>query len=151
MTVYNTSEGDGFVELCTIIYEPDTEVAPRPFVISYATADDTAGKCIHHNYFAHSTLYFLVNFFIIVAPEDYKSDSGLLRFDTGDDKQCHSIQIVSNEICEEPELEHFFSNLTLVSGIPLITVDPDSAKVIINDTNDCSKCTCMTIVNLMNI
>ena len=43
-TVYTTPEGDISVELCAIIYEPDTGVAPRPFVLSYATADDTAGK-----------------------------------------------------------------------------------------------------------
>ena len=44
MTVYNTTEGDTFVELCAIIYEPISGVAPRPFVISYATSDDTAGN-----------------------------------------------------------------------------------------------------------
>ena len=47
-TVYTTPEGEMFVELCAIIYEPDTGVAPQPFVISYATADDTAGKCVCH-------------------------------------------------------------------------------------------------------
>ena len=44
-TIYTTPEGDISVELCAIIYEPDTEVAPRPFVLSYATDDYTAGKC----------------------------------------------------------------------------------------------------------
>ena len=43
-TVYTTPEGDTFVELCAIIYEPTTGVAPRPFVISYATSADTAGN-----------------------------------------------------------------------------------------------------------
>ena len=42
-TVYTTSEGEGFVRLCAIIYSPDSGVAPRPFTISYTTADDTAG------------------------------------------------------------------------------------------------------------
>ena len=81
---------------------------------------------------------FLVILIIIVAPEDYISDSGLLTFATGDDRQCHSVRIVNNDICEDTE--HFFSNLTLVSGIPRITVDPDGAKVIIDDTDDCGKC-----------
>ena len=40
MTVYTTPEGDTFMELCAIIYEPTIGVAPRPIVISYATSDD---------------------------------------------------------------------------------------------------------------
>ena len=44
MTLYSTPEGDFFVELCAIIYEPITGGAPRPFVISYATEDGTASK-----------------------------------------------------------------------------------------------------------
>ena len=83
---------------------------------------------------------FLVILINIVAPEDYISDSGLLTFAIGYDRQCHSVQIANNELCEEPVLEHFFYNLTLESGIPRITVHPDDAKVIIDDTNDCGKC-----------
>ena len=82
---------------------------------------------------------FPVILIIIVAPEDYISDSGLLAFATGDDRQCHSVRIVDNDLCEDPVLEHFFSNLTLESGIPRITVDPDGAKVIIDDIEDCGK------------
>ena len=44
-SIYTTPEGDIFVELCAIIYEPDSGVTPRPFVLSYATDDYTAGKC----------------------------------------------------------------------------------------------------------
>ena len=82
---------------------------------------------------------FLVILINIVAPEDYISDSGLLTFAIGDDRECHSVEIANNELCEEPVLEHFFSNLTLESGIPRITVHPDGAKVIIDDTDDCGK------------
>ena len=92
---------------------------------------------MHSSYFW--TLQALIVILIyIVAPEDYISDSGLLMFTTGQSRQCHSVRIVDNEICED--MEHFFSNLTLVSGIPRITVDPDGAKVIIDDTDDCGKC-----------
>ena len=42
-TVYTTTEGQRFVTLCAIIYAPSSGVAPRPFTISYNTADDTAG------------------------------------------------------------------------------------------------------------
>ena len=74
-----------------------------------------------------------------MAPEDYISASGLLIFGAGDDEKCHTVQIVNNDICEDAQ-EQFTSDLTLVSGIPLITVNPGSAQVVINDINDCRKC-----------
>ena len=61
MAVCTTSEGEVFVELCAIIYEPETGVAPRPFVISYVTADNTAGEYSHHVLHAHSSNEQLVN------------------------------------------------------------------------------------------
>ena len=139
MTVYTTLEGDTFVELCAIIYEPITGVAPRPFVISYATSDDSAG-----NYSKNVIRYcidqdLLSGYLIIVAPGDYVSDSGLLMFVTGDDRQCHRVQIVNDDDCERPELEQFFSRLAYVSGTPVIIVDPDTARVIIDDSRDCGK------------
>ena len=42
-TVYTTPESQRFVTLCAIIYSSSSGVAPRPFAISYTTADDTAG------------------------------------------------------------------------------------------------------------
>ena len=47
-TIYTTPEGDVSVELCAIIYEPDTGVAPRPFVISYVTAASEYSHLILH-------------------------------------------------------------------------------------------------------
>ena len=84
--------------------------------------------------------------FITVAPVDRISDSGLLMFATGDAKQCHTVQIVDN-ICEN-ESEEFLSNLTLASGVSRIIVDPDSARVIINDTDDCGKCVSVGLLTL---
>ena len=43
-TVYTTLESRRFVTLCAIIYPPSRGIAPRSFTISYATANDTAGK-----------------------------------------------------------------------------------------------------------
>ena len=40
MTAYTTTEGIGFVELCAVM----PVVAPRPFVISATTFDETAGR-----------------------------------------------------------------------------------------------------------
>ena len=59
-------------------------------------------------------------------------------FATGDDRQCHRVQIVNDDNCER-ELEQFFSRLALVSGTPVIIVDPDIAQVIIDDSQNCGK------------
>ena len=59
-------------------------------------------------------------------------------FNTGDDRQCHRVQIVNDDNCER-ELEQFFSRLAYVSGTPVIIVDPDTARVIIDDSQDCGK------------
>ena len=40
---YTTSEGEGVVELCAIIYVPVSGVAPRDFVIEANTRDGSAG------------------------------------------------------------------------------------------------------------
>ena len=73
---------------------------------------------------------------LLVSPEDYTSSTGILTFNTGDDRQCHEVGIVDDELCEEPS-EQFFSNLALESGAP-VTVDPPTARVIIfDDTGDC--------------
>ena len=59
-------------------------------------------------------------------------------FATGDDRQCHRVQIVNDDNCErDPEL--FFSRLAYVSGTPVIIVDPDTARVIIGESQGCGK------------
>ena len=63
MTVYNNTEGDTFVELCAIIYEPPIGVAPRPFVISYTTSDDTAGN--------YSKIYYCIDQDLLSAYYSY--------------------------------------------------------------------------------
>ena len=50
---YTTDEGQMEVELCAIIYEPPSRVAPRPFFIFASTMDGTAGTytyihCTYH-------------------------------------------------------------------------------------------------------
>ena len=75
--------------------------------------------------------------FVPVAPGDYISASGELVFAVGDTRMCHDVQIVNDGICERPEIEQFFSNLELVSGLPIIDVDPPTAAVLIDDSVDC--------------
>ena len=41
--MYTTTETEGTVVLCAIIFDPPSGGAPRPFVLSVTTADGTAG------------------------------------------------------------------------------------------------------------
>ena len=45
------------------------------------------------------------------------------------------MQIVDDNFCDP---EQFFSNLELISGAPVIIVNPDRAQIIIQDS-DCGK------------
>ena len=47
-TLYTTTEGQGQVELCAVIFEPDTGGAPRPFELSFTTEDGSAGQLVIH-------------------------------------------------------------------------------------------------------
>ena len=79
--------------------------------------------------------YIINHVFLIVVPEDYFSSSGTLPFNIGDSRQCHSVRIVDDGIYES-EVEQFLSNMALVSGTR-VTVDPESARVIIDDNDEC--------------
>ena len=46
-SVYTTDEGQAVVELCAIIYEPPSGVAPRAFFLFASTLDGTAGRSIY--------------------------------------------------------------------------------------------------------
>ena len=71
-----------------------------------------------------------------MSPADYTGQSHvLLSFDTGDTVQCHTVEINDDDLCEQLP-EDFFSELTYVSGIMAIIVNPDTARVIINDDNE---------------
>ena len=76
-----------------------------------------------------------------VSPTDYEGVSGLvLEFNTGDNRVCHNVTIVQDQLCEDPS-EDFISNLTLQSGVQPISVVRTPATVNIIDTNEpeCSK------------
>ena len=59
-----------------------------------------------------------------------------LVFNTGDTRVCHSITILQDNVCESDPNEYFFSNLSYVSGVQPISIDPPTAQVIIDDTNE---------------
>ena len=76
---------------------------------------------------------------ITVAGQDYLASTGQLVFAAGEDRVCHEVTILNDDICERPLLEHFFSTLSLVTGKQVIVVDPETARVIIDDSDDCRK------------
>ena len=42
--MYTTTETDGFVELCVVLFDPPSGVAPRDFTLTITTTDGTASK-----------------------------------------------------------------------------------------------------------
>ena len=91
---------------------------------------------IRAHVFSNKLVCGIIILILVVSPEDYLSASGILKFNTGDTRQCHNVEIIDDDVCKS-EVEQFIFNLALVSGAT-VTVDPPSARVIIFDgTNDC--------------
>ena len=64
-------------------------------------------------------------------------DGDIVTFSLGESRACHTIDISQDIVCEaHPENEHFFSDLSLVTGTRDITIDPPTAQVIINDLDE---------------
>ena len=75
----------------------------------------------------------------IASPADYIGQSGaLLSFNTGVRLRCHTVQINDDDLCEQPAGDVFLQ-LSYVLGLMPITVNPDMARVIINDDDE-SEC-----------
>ena len=71
-----------------------------------------------------------------VAPGDYDALNGFeLAFNIGDNRVCHNVTINDDELCEQPA-ESFLSRLSYVSGQMPITIDPEEARVFIDDENE---------------
>ena len=67
--------------------------------------------------------------------DDYIAVAGEeLVFNRGDTRVCHTIYILRDTICEIDPNEHFFSDLSYVSGILPITISPPTAQVVIDDS-----------------
>ena len=58
-----------------------------------------------------------------------------LMFVRGNRRVCHSVPILQDDECE-PTPETFSANLAYVSGISIITIDPASTEVFIDDSNE---------------
>ena len=84
----------------------------------------------------------MINFVVIMigAGVDYVAVSAVLEFTRGSMRECHTVQLIQDDECELP-VENFFANLTLLSGRPVIIIDPFITEVIIDDSseNDCGE------------
>ena len=61
---------------------------------------------------------------------------------------CHTVNITDDNVCENEPNEQFFSDLSYVSGIQPVNIDPARATVIIDDSAEpeCGKCiVCVSI------
>ena len=84
----------------------------------------------------------LKHFILADAGSDYEGVVGeVLVFTHNDTRVCHTINIFQDDDCENNPNEDFFSDLSYVSGVLPITIDPPTAQVIIDDTleRECSK------------
>ena len=139
MTVYTTTETQASVTLCAIVTSHPGG-APRTFTISATTRDGTAGTVWNTNVsvgLSHS-----LQLITTVAGSDYVAVFGeQLVFAEGATRVCHTIDILQDEMCEYPPNEFFFSDLAYVSGLLPITISPETAQVVIDDSSEaeCSK------------
>ena len=97
-------------------------------------------------------LFFLCNSYIpfliyeiihLLVSISYSTPRGKqLVFNTGDDRQCHTINNVDDNDCEQPP-ETFFTDLCYVSGQQVVTINPVRTTVYIDNDNEpeCGKIT----------
>ena len=61
----------------------------------------------------------------------------MLNFPRGTMRVCHTVTINQDDECEYfPENEYFFSDLSRESGVGEIIIQPTTAQVIIDDTQE---------------
>ena len=70
-----------------------------------------------------------------VAGSDYTAQSVELTFPRGSERQCHSVPILDDDLCEFPS-EDFFADLAYVSGRQIININFPNTRVVIDDTNE---------------
>ena len=58
-----------------------------------------------------------------------------LVFNAGDDRQCHTINNVDDNDCEQPP-ENLFTDLCYVSGQQVVTINPVRTTVFIDNDNE---------------
>ena len=59
-----------------------------------------------------------------------------LDFTVGQERVCHIVEIIDDDICETDPMEDFFSNLVLGGGDQPISVNSSQTRVVIDDSNE---------------
>ena len=57
-----------------------------------------------------------------------------LDFTVGQERACHVVEIIDDDICETDPTEDFFSDLVFGGGSQPISVEPSQTRVVIDDT-----------------
>ena len=136
-TVYTTSEGEVRVELCAVIFQPTSEELHETLSSHQLHEMELEVSCCTE---APVIISSGLLSFASEAGVDYESDSAELTFVRGSMRECHTVNIIPDEECEQPP-ENFFSVLRLVRGSPVIAINPSTTEVVIDDSNepDCSE------------
>ena len=76
----------------------------------------------------------------IIVPTVLEGDyvaviSERLDFTVGQERVCHEVEIIDDEICETDPMEDFFSDLEFGGGVQPISVEPSQTRVVIDDTD----------------
>ena len=141
--MYTTTETQGTVKLCAFVVS-HSGGAPEAFNITATTRDGTAGTTNHRTYACNvCTLYWLAHSFIAtVAGLDYVKVVGReFVFNRRDIRVCHNIDILQDSDLELVPNEFFFIDLSYVSGVQPIIIDPATAQVVIDDSAE-PECSC---------
>ena len=88
---------------------------------------------------------YLHNLIVTEVGDDYVAVSEELAFSLGDTRVCHTSDIVNDGICESDPNEDFLFGLAFVSGVQPITIEPDAAQVLIDDSAE-QECECIRVM-----
>ena len=132
-TLYTVEETVGLVQVCAVVFEPDTDCPVSfPFDVRLITDDGSAGTT-----FPSSRVQVLLFSMPTVQPMDYVTVNAILSFASCDMRQCVDITIENDEIPEN--VESFFALLERTLGLDgRISLNPVEAEIMIIDTNGTS-------------
>ena len=127
-TFHSTREDGGSVEVCVVVYMPDSDCPIKfPFTVLLSTEDLSAGNapiCVSIHSFYITT----------ESPMDYSSTiNTIVQFDECERRSCINITIVDDEVPEDTE--YFNLNLERNGLHERIQLDPVDGLVQITDND----------------
>ena len=138
-TFHSTPEDGGSVEVCVVVYMPDSDCPIKfPFTVLLSTEDFSAGNapiCVSIHSFYITT----------ESPMDYSSTiNTIVQFDECERRSCINITIVDDEVPEDTE--YFNLNLERNGLHERIQLDPVDGLVQITDNDSmCTVLMCTTL------